>query len=124
MLLFILRKLFWTDIGAQPVVESASLEGKTRAIIASTNLVSPSGLTIDFTEDRLFWCDLRRGVVETAGLDGSHRQVLLDTQVGEARLVRTEKTKLFAALLLNFERNPQCMMIRQTWNNILKCSEI
>ncbi|CAG04623.1 unnamed protein product, partial [Tetraodon nigroviridis] len=76
------KKLFWTDIGAQPVVESASLEGKSRVIVASTNLVSPSGLTIDFTEDRLFWCDLRRGVVETAALDGSHRQVLLDNQVG------------------------------------------
>lgn len=84
MLLFILRKLFWTDIGDHPVVESASLEGKSRVIVASTNLVSPSGLTIDFTEDRLFWCDLRRGVVETAALDGSHRQVLLDNQVGEA----------------------------------------
>ncbi|XP_056898300.1 pro-epidermal growth factor isoform X2 [Takifugu flavidus] len=76
------KKLFWTDTGAQPVVESASLEGKSRVVIASTDLVSPSGLTIDFTEDRLFWCDLRRGVVETAALDGSHRQVLLDNQVG------------------------------------------
>lgn len=82
---FFLRKLFWTDVGAQPVVESGSLEGESRVIIASTNLVAPSGLTIDFTEDRLFWCDQRRGVVETASLDGSHRQVLLlDNQVGEA----------------------------------------
>lgn len=82
-LFFLLRKLFWTDTGAQPVVESASLEGKGRAVIASTDLVSPGGLTIDFTEDRLFWCDLTMGVVETAALDGSHRRVLLDNQVGE-----------------------------------------
>lgn len=94
MLLFLLRKLFWTDIGAQPVVESASLEGKSRAIVASTNLMSPSGLTVDFTEDRLFWCDLRRGVVETAALDGSHRQVLLDNQVGEACVRHIQKFSL------------------------------
>ncbi|KAM7389104.1 hypothetical protein PAMP_023099 [Pampus punctatissimus] len=75
-------KLFWTDIGAQPVVESASLEGKDHFIIANTNLVSPSGLTIDFTEDRLFWCDQRRGLVETAALDGSDRRTLLENQVG------------------------------------------
>lgn len=79
-----LRKLFWTDIGAQPVVESASLEGKDRTVIARTSLESPRGLTIDFTEDRLFWCDQRRGVVETAALDGSDRRVLLENQVGEA----------------------------------------
>uniref|UniRef100_A0A3Q1BPG7 EGF-like domain-containing protein n=1 Tax=Amphiprion ocellaris TaxID=80972 RepID=A0A3Q1BPG7_AMPOC len=76
------KKLFWTDIGSQPVVERASLEGSERTIIASTNLVSPTGLTIDFTEDRLFWCDQRRGLIETAALDGSDRRVLLENQVG------------------------------------------
>lgn len=58
-------------------------------VIANTNLLSPSGLTIDFTEDRLFWCDQRRGVVETAALDGSDRQVLLEKQVGEACVTHT-----------------------------------
>lgn len=80
----LLRRLFWTDIGAHPVVESASLEGEGRAVVARTHLVSPSGLTIDFTEDRLFWCDQRRGLVETVALDGSDRRVLLENQVGEA----------------------------------------
>lgn len=75
------------------MVESASLEGKSRVVIASTDLVSPSGLTIDFTEDRLFWCDLRRGVVEMAALDGSHRQVLLDNQVGEVCVRQEYKFK-------------------------------
>uniref|UniRef100_A0A3Q1I1W3 Epidermal growth factor n=1 Tax=Acanthochromis polyacanthus TaxID=80966 RepID=A0A3Q1I1W3_9TELE len=76
------KKLFWTDIGSRPVVERASLEGSERTNIASTNLVSPTGLTIDFTEDRLFWCDQRRGLIETAALDGSDRRVLLENQVG------------------------------------------
>lgn len=80
----LLRKLFWTDMGARPVVESSSLDGTDRVVIASTDLVSPSGLTVDFTEDRLFWCDQRRGLVETAALDGSDRRVLLENQVGEA----------------------------------------
>ena len=90
LLFIVLRKLFWTDIGAQPVVESASLEGRERTIIASTNLVSPSGLAIDFTEDRLFWCDQHRGLVETAALDGSDRRILLENQVGEACLKRAQ----------------------------------
>lgn len=79
-----MRKLFWIDIGVHPVVETASLEGTARTIIASTDLVLPSGLTIDFTEDRLFWCDQQRGVVETAALDGSDRRMLPENQVGEA----------------------------------------
>lgn len=78
-----LRKLFWTDIGTHPVVECSSLEGRDRAVIARTNLVSPTGLTIDFTEDRVFWCDQRKGTIETAALDGSDRRVLSKNQVGE-----------------------------------------
>lgn len=81
--------MFWTDIGSQPLVESASLEGKDRVVIVSTNLASPSGLTIDFTEDRLFWCDQRRGLVETAALDGSDRRILLENHVGEACVKHT-----------------------------------
>uniref|UniRef100_A0A3Q4HI28 Epidermal growth factor n=1 Tax=Neolamprologus brichardi TaxID=32507 RepID=A0A3Q4HI28_NEOBR len=77
----IATKLFWTDIGTHPVVECSSLEGRDRAVIARTNLVSPTGLTIDFTEDRVFWCDQRKGTIETAALDGSDRRVLSKNQV-------------------------------------------
>lgn len=94
-----LRKLFWTDIGAVPVVESSSLKGKHRVVIASTNLVSPSGLTIDFPEDRLFWCDQSTGLLETAALDGSDRQVLVENQVGEACVTHTHTyTAYYAAV--------------------------
>lgn len=85
----LLRKLFWTQVGVQPSVARASLEGDERIVIASTDLLSPSGLAIDFAEERLFWCDQRRGVVESAALDGSARQVLLGKQVGEACVTHT-----------------------------------
>lgn len=78
-----------TDVGLQPSVEKASLEGDQRVVIANTDLLSPSGLAIDFTEERLFWCDQRRGVVESIALDGSDRRVLLGKQVGEACVTHT-----------------------------------
>lgn len=65
------------------MVEASSLVGGDRAVIASSGLVAPTGLTIDFTEDRLFWCDQKRGVIESAGLDGSDRRVVSENQVGE-----------------------------------------
>lgn len=96
-----LRKLFWTDTGAQPVVESASLEGRERAVIARTNLVSPTGLTLDFTEDRVFWCDQGKGTIETAALDGSDRRVLSENQVGEVCVKCTRKNNHFLVVMLN-----------------------
>lgn len=68
------------------MVEASSLEGGDRAVIASSGLVAPTGLTIDFTENRVFWCDQKRGVIESAGLDGSDRRVLSENQVGEVRV--------------------------------------
>uniref|UniRef100_A0A8C5HLS5 Epidermal growth factor n=1 Tax=Gouania willdenowi TaxID=441366 RepID=A0A8C5HLS5_GOUWI len=76
------KKLFWTDVGSQPAVERANLEGTDRVVIANTNLVSPTGLTIDFTEDQVFWCDQRKGLIESAALDGSDRRVISENQVG------------------------------------------
>lgn len=83
-------------MGTRPVLESASLEGSDRVVIASADLVSPSGLTIDFTEDRLYWCDSKRGVLEMASLDGSNRQVLTENEVGEASVEHTHSQKVIA----------------------------
>lgn len=100
---FALRVLFWTDVGVRPSVERASLGGEGRVIIANTDLLWPSGLAIDFTVERLFWCDQRRGVVESAALDGSDRQVLLDKQVGEVWVTHTPThTRVYLAYMQSF----------------------
>ncbi|KAK7922219.1 hypothetical protein WMY93_009121 [Mugilogobius chulae] len=80
----LIRRLFWTDVGSRPVVESVSLDGSGRVLVASTNLVSPSGLCIDFPEERLWWCDSGTGLVESTRLDGSQRRLLSENQVGRA----------------------------------------
>jgi len=115
-----LRKLFWTDVGTQPVVECASLEGRDRAVVASTNLVSPTGLTIDFTEDRLFWCDQKRGLVETAALDGSDRRVLLENQVGEVCVKHTHANIKRCTELLSYCFVYYCSLLRKKTPNSLR----
>ena len=71
-------------MGINPRIESSSLRGIGRLVIASSGLVWPSGITIDFLTDKLYWCDAKQSVIEMANLDGSKRQRLVQNDVGEA----------------------------------------
>lgn len=71
-------------MGINPRIESSSLQGIGRLVIASSELAWPSGITIDFLTDKLYWCDAKQSVIEMANLDGSKRQRLAQNDVGEA----------------------------------------
>ncbi|XP_031616659.1 prolow-density lipoprotein receptor-related protein 1 isoform X3 [Contarinia nasturtii] len=42
-----------------------------------TSIQWPSSLTIDFTENYLYWCDIRMQTIERIGLDNKHREIIL-----------------------------------------------
>lgn len=71
-------------MGVNPRIDSSSLEGIDRQVIASTGLVWPSGIALDYLSDKVYWCDAKQSVVESANLDGSGRQILAQNDVGEA----------------------------------------
>lgn len=81
--------MYWTDLGSRPAVERSGLNRDMREVVVSTGLVSPSGLAVDHGSQRLYWCDMSRGVIESANLDGSNRHMLSKNQVGESPLPNT-----------------------------------
>lgn len=71
-------------MGINPRIESSSLQGTGRLVIVSSDLAWPSGITIDYLTDKLYWCDAKKSVIEMADLDGSKRRRLAQNDVGEA----------------------------------------
>ncbi|XP_070536212.1 low-density lipoprotein receptor-related protein 4-like [Ptychodera flava] len=69
--------MYWTDWGTDPKIERAYMDGTHREVIINSDLGWPNGLTIDRPGKRLIWADARTELIESAGLDGEERMILV-----------------------------------------------
>ncbi len=62
------------------------MSGWNRTTLVSSRLGNPTGLAIDFfMGDRLYWCDSKENLIESARPDGSDRVIVVAT--GEAWVI-------------------------------------
>ncbi|XP_072448783.1 low-density lipoprotein receptor-related protein 4 isoform X1 [Chiloscyllium punctatum] len=73
--------MYWTDWGANPKIERAGLDASERTVIISSNLTWPNGLAVDYETERLYWADAGMKTIEYANLNGTHRRVLIGSQL-------------------------------------------
>lgn len=69
--------MFWSDWGLNARIERANMDGEERTTVIGDDLVWPNGLAIDYGENRLYWTDAKRKVIESSGLDGEDRKVII-----------------------------------------------
>lgn len=73
---FSYRCLYWTDISLARI-EKASMDGTRRNIIInSTTFGVPTGITLDYSTQTLYWTNTDRGI-ECSNVNGSNRRVLV-----------------------------------------------
>uniref|UniRef100_A0A4W3HU78 Low-density lipoprotein receptor-related protein 2 n=1 Tax=Callorhinchus milii TaxID=7868 RepID=A0A4W3HU78_CALMI len=70
--------VFWADWGTQAYIGRAGMDGNHKLAIITTKLEWPGGLTIDYTNDKLYWCDAHLNYIEFSDLDGNHRHSVFD----------------------------------------------
>lgn len=67
--------MFWSDLGKQPRIERAGMDGLDRMTLVSSNLTWPNGLAIDYEKSRLYWMDAGHKVIESCNFEGRDRKV-------------------------------------------------
>ena len=72
-----MRRLFWTDWGQHPRIESAGMDGSDRKVIVSDKIYWPNGLTLDKPARRLYFADARLDFIAFCNYDGSGRTQLI-----------------------------------------------
>ena len=68
--------MFWTDWGAAPKIETATLNGTERTTLVNTNLQWPNGITLDRKHRLVFWVDAGKDRLESINYDGNNRTLL------------------------------------------------
>ncbi|XP_014669426.1 PREDICTED: low-density lipoprotein receptor-related protein 2-like isoform X2 [Priapulus caudatus] len=68
--------LFFSEWDRPANISSANLDGSNRVVIRNRELGWPNGLSIDFTADRLYWCDAQLDRIQHCRFDGSDVQTL------------------------------------------------
>ncbi|KAK2156704.1 hypothetical protein LSH36_207g06036 [Paralvinella palmiformis] len=64
--------LFWTDQGVRPKIERSRLDGSGRYVIQDKNVYRPTSITIDYSEDQVFWIEDYLDTVFRMDLNGNN----------------------------------------------------
>lgn len=58
------RHVYWADWGDRAYIGRVGMDGTLKSLIISTKIMWPNGLTIDYTNDLLYWADAHLGYIE------------------------------------------------------------
>lgn len=65
------RLLYWSEVGSQPRLMEATMDGSRRHVLVSQGLGWPTALALDLPTWRIFWLDEKLGSIGSARLDGT-----------------------------------------------------
>lgn len=58
------RYVYWADWAYQAYIGRIGMDGTNKSVIISTKIEWPNGITIDYTNDLLYWADAHLGYIE------------------------------------------------------------
>uniref|UniRef100_A0A672N2Y4 Low-density lipoprotein receptor-related protein 2-like n=1 Tax=Sinocyclocheilus grahami TaxID=75366 RepID=A0A672N2Y4_SINGR len=70
--------VYWTDWRDKAFIGRVGMDGNNKSAIITTKIEWPNGLTIDYTNDKLYWSDAHLNYIEFSDLDGNHRHTVYD----------------------------------------------
>uniref|UniRef100_A0A3Q2H8C7 Low-density lipoprotein receptor-related protein 2 n=1 Tax=Equus caballus TaxID=9796 RepID=A0A3Q2H8C7_HORSE len=70
--------VYWADWASRAYIGRVGMDGTNKSVIISTKIVWPNGITIDYTNDLLYWADAHLGYIEYSDLEGNHRHTVYD----------------------------------------------
>lgn len=70
-------QFYWSDWGDKPIIGVANMDGSDPRPFVQKDLTYPNGLALDWPNERLYWLDDKRKMIESIRLDGTDRRQVL-----------------------------------------------
>lgn len=58
------RYVYWTDWGEKAFIGRVGMDGTNKTTIITTKIEWPNGVTIDYSNDKLYWSDAHLNYIE------------------------------------------------------------
>ncbi|KAJ8262673.1 hypothetical protein COCON_G00151300 [Conger conger] len=68
--------MFWSEIGSEPQIERAGMDGSDRKVVVSQSLSWPASLSADALADRIYWTDEKLKCIGSATFDGGDIKII------------------------------------------------
>lgn len=63
--------MYWSDIGGEPHIEQAGMDGSRRKLLINKGLGWPTSIVLDQLSWKIFWADDKFHCIGSANLDGT-----------------------------------------------------
>ncbi|UYV70470.1 hypothetical protein LAZ67_7003147 [Cordylochernes scorpioides] len=71
----------WGRFGNAGRIYRSTLAGNNKTALVDEDLIQPSGLALDYDDQKLYWTDALREKIERANMDGSNREILVTATI-------------------------------------------
>lgn len=71
------------------------MDGRNRTVIHDTDLVWPNGLTLDHSQQVLYWTDAYYSRIESSRVDGSNRRIVSSQRIYHPFGISVYRNKLY-----------------------------
>ncbi|GLH07804.1 Vitellogenin receptor, partial [Gryllus bimaculatus] len=95
--------LFWSDVGKQPRLERAYLDGSNRTVLVNDTLIHINDIALDYKAKKLYWCESSSNTIERINYDGTERETVLEQSTENPYAISVHDDKIFW-IDLTFER--------------------
>lgn len=112
--------MYWSEWSANSCILMAGMDGRNSTVLINQNLEWPSSLTIDYANDRLYWIDGKRKLIESVRLDGTDRRIILNGIAKKPFSLAVFENKLYWSDWISNSIQSCNKFTGKDWNILLK----